>query len=193
MSPRYLIKRTEQIELLASPLRQEIVDAVRAMGTCSARELAPELGTSPDSLYYHLRKLVAGGLLVSEGKRSATRRHEEVFRTPGDSMRAVYDLEDARFSEALHRAVGALLRMAHRDFDRGSRSRLARVGGRHRNLWAARLTGWLGRDDNAEVIRHLERIEEIYRKSRRGRGKRRHVLAWVLTPVEPKQRTRASR
>ena len=104
MSPRYLIKRPEQIELLASPLRQEIVDAVRAMGTCSARELAVELGTSPDSLYYHLRKLVAVGLLVSEGKRSATRRHEEVFRTPGDSMRAVYDLGDARFSDALRRA-----------------------------------------------------------------------------------------
>ena len=188
MSSRYLIKRPEQIELLTSPLRQEIIGAVQARGICSARELALELGTPPDSLYYHLKKLLAAGLLVSVGKRSATRRHEEVFRTPGDSMRVVLDLGDARISDATRRAMGAALRMAHRDFGRGSRSRVARVGGRHRNLGGARVAGWLTRDENAEVNRHLDHIEEIFQKSRRGRGRTRQGLTWVMAPFEPKQR-----
>ncbi len=188
MSPRYLIKRPEQIELLTSPLRQEIIGAVQSMGTCSVRELALELGTPPDSLYYHLKKLVAAGLLVSVGTRSATRRHEEVFRTPGDSMRVVFDLRNPQISDAIRSATGAALRMSHRDFDQGSRSRLARVKGRHRNLGGARLAGWLSRDENAEVNQHLDRIEEIYRNSRRGRGRTRHGLTWVMAPFEPRER-----
>ncbi len=190
MSRQYLIRRLEQMELLTSPMRQEIVDAVCAKGTVSVRDLALELGAAPDNLYYHLKKLLAAGLVVSVGKRKATRRHEEVFRTPGDSMRVVYDLRDARFSDAVRRAVAAALRMARRDFDRGFCEGLGITRGRHRNLWGARLTGWLSRDESAEVNVHLARIEEIFASSRVGRRRTLHALTWVLTPLKPKQRAK---
>ncbi len=183
----YRIERAEQIELLASPLRQEIVDAVRALGTCSVRELARQLGTPADRLYYHLRKLLAAGLLVSEGKRSATRRHEEVFRTPGQLMRIAVDLGDVRIAGAIRGATAGVLRMARRDFERGSRSRLARPTGPHRNLGGARLTGWLTREQTTGVNRHLSQIEQIFRTSHRGRGRTLHALTWVTSPLEPKR------
>lgn len=187
MSPPYRIRQLKQLELLTSPLRQEIVDTVRAMGSGSAREIARELGTPPDALYYHLRKLVATDLLISLGKRQATRRSEEVYRTPSDSMRIVYDRDDARASAVIRRAFGALLRMALRDFDKGSRVPGARTTGRYRNLAGGRVTAWLSRSELGEVNRHLARVEAIFEKSRRSPGKALHAFSWLLAPLEPKR------
>ena len=59
---RSVVERVEQIALLASPARQEIVDTIEALGgEAAVAELAAQLGRSSDGLYYHLRHLVRGG------------------------------------------------------------------------------------------------------------------------------------
>ncbi len=188
MSRPYRIERLDQLELLTSPLRQEIVDAVAALGECSARELAAELGVAPDALYYHLRKLVDAGLLLSVGKRAATRRPEEVYRTPSRDLRVVWDLDEPEASAAIQKAAAAFLRMAERDLRRGAGSPAARTRGRDRNLGGARLTAWLTRAELQQVNRHLAAAGQVFHNARRSRGRELHALTWLITPVQSRER-----
>ena len=58
------VRNAAAIRLLASPVRQEIVDTLEALGgEASVAELAAEVGRAADGLYYHLRLLVRGGLI----------------------------------------------------------------------------------------------------------------------------------
>src|SRR4051794_35995334 len=53
-----------QIQALASPIRQDILDAVTAIGPCSVAQLAASLGKPADGLYYHIRRLLDVRLLM---------------------------------------------------------------------------------------------------------------------------------
>src|SRR3954463_6659873 len=58
------IADARQIRALASPIRQDILDAVTAIGPCSVAQLAVALGKPADGLYYHIRRLLDVGLLM---------------------------------------------------------------------------------------------------------------------------------
>lgn len=61
---RHVIDDVATIDLLASSARMEIVDALEAStGALSVAALAARLGRPADGLYYHLRQLVAAGLV----------------------------------------------------------------------------------------------------------------------------------
>jgi DNA-binding transcriptional ArsR family regulator len=185
----YKIKDPDQLELLASPIRQEIVDAVAALGECSARELARELGVAPDALYYHLKKLVSAGLLASVGQRAATRRPEEVYRTAARDMLMVWDLDDPQVSAAILKAMGAVLRMAERDFRRGAELPTARSGTRDRNLGGGRVTAWLTRGELEQVNGLLGRVEQIFHGARRTRSRELVSLTWLIAPMAARERS----
>src|SRR5262245_35684610 len=71
-----------QLRLLASPVRQEIVDVLESAGARSVAELGALLGRPADALYHHLRRLVAVGLVEVER------------RQVGRHAFAVYDLRE---------------------------------------------------------------------------------------------------
>ena len=61
---RGLIESADQIAMLASPTRMEIVMTLEALASpTTVAELAAEMGRPADGLYYHLRALVSSGLL----------------------------------------------------------------------------------------------------------------------------------
>jgi predicted transcriptional regulator len=55
------IAGARQIRALASPIRQDILDALTAIGPCSVSELAAAIGRPADGLYYHIRHLLKAG------------------------------------------------------------------------------------------------------------------------------------
>ena len=120
------------------------------------------MGRRPDSLYYHVRKLSAAGLLVDRGIRGSGRRAEAVYDIPGRPLRLAYDPSDPENVRAVSRVVASMLRSANRDFRGGFRPDLAVVEGDGRNLWAARMKGWLSDDDLAELNTLLNRILEVF-------------------------------
>ena len=76
--PRKTLRRKQEISsprqilVLASPVRQDILDTVAAAGPCSVADLARLLGMPADGLYYHIRSLSLAGLLKltsAKGKR----------------------------------------------------------------------------------------------------------------------------
>lgn len=182
MSP-FVVREPEQLDVLASPLRQEILGAAAELGPCSISDLARQLGRPADALYYHVRKLARAGLLVSEGKRRGSRRDEEIFGAPGGAIRVAYDLDDPRSVEAIRRAAAALLRVAQRDFERGTRHAGAKTRGRDRNLRSGRATAWLSRDQLRELNALLDRIDALLVRTPPAPGKRLCAFSFVLAPV----------
>ena len=188
------IERNDQLRALESTVCQEIVDLVDAAGPCSVREMAGLMGRRPDSLYYHVRKLGSVGLLIDRGVRGSGRRAEAIYDVPGRPLRLAYDPSDPVNVRAVSRIAAAMQRSADRDFLSGFRPGLAVVGGEGRNLWAARMKGWLGEDDLAELNALLERVLEVFyrRKGERaggtgsfpGRSLRLHSLTWILAPID---------
>src|SRR5258705_200032 len=68
------IRTVRRIALLASAVRQDILDSVDAIGPCSVAELARVLGRSPHGLYHHLKRLERARLIKLRRTRGADGR-----------------------------------------------------------------------------------------------------------------------
>lgn len=188
--PNYIIRRPEQIRAIASPVRQEILDTVQALGSATIADMARELGRPADALYYHVRVLEQVELLIPSPETAPGRRAAVVYRTPaGDGLlRLHYDPDDPENRDAVTNAISALLRIAERDFRSGFRSDLAACEGPERNLWAGRTKAWLS-DEDVETARGLiTRLVEVFSRPKRPGSERLHVMSFILAPVEPSRR-----
>jgi len=193
-----LIADPSAITVLASPVRQELVDTVEALGgVATIAELAEQLGRPADGLYYHVEILRRAGLLVAAaGRRSDAGRSERRYGTPtrGDHKLAlVYQPRDPRNASAVRGVVGSMLRIARRDFDRALTTDPA-VEGPRRELWAARGTGWVSDGELTEINRLLIQLNAHLRKPRGGPRQRLISLCFILAPmaVRPKRRLSAT-
>ncbi|MBK7403963.1 MAG: helix-turn-helix transcriptional regulator [Phycisphaerales bacterium] len=183
------IHQPRQIAALASPARQEIVDAVEAGGPCSVGQIAELLGRRQDGLYYHVRHLLKVGLLVEVDKRPTARRDEAVYDVAARPMQIRYEPKQARNAAEVTRVVASMLRLAHRSFAEAMRRGDARVRGPLRNLRAARLKAWLTEEDTREINNHVRAIWTIARRGRRP-GAALHSITFVVTPEHAASRRR---
>jgi DNA-binding transcriptional ArsR family regulator len=179
------IENAKEIELLASPTRIEIVDTLEALGgEATVAELAAQLGRPADGLYYHLRQLAEGGLLIEtatpDGRRYRTRM------PPGERMRLRYRPGRNANAEAVDAVAASVLRVAGRDFKRAISDADVVAEGRFRELWAARNKGWVGSAELAEINRLLARINMLLHRPRTTSRSRLVALSWILAPVDAK-------
>lgn len=173
-----------QIRMLSSPVRQEIVDTLAALGgEADVARLALQLGRPADGLYYHLRALVAGRLVEELPGEGGERR----FRLAGegrDPLRLVYDLGPNGNARALRGFAHGLLQVAERDFERALESGDAVIAGNGRELWASRNKGWLSPEDLAEANCLLERLSELTSQPKAAGRDKLVSLAFVLAPID---------
>lgn len=187
------VRDPAQVRLLSSPVRQEMVDTLAALGgEAGVADLAEQLGRPADGLYYHLRALVAGGLVEELSGGGAERR----FRLAGEGgapLRLVYDLGAEGNVAELRAFVSGLLQIAGRDFDNALEGGDAIVVGTGRELWASRNKGWLSPADVAEVNALLARLGELTSQPKAVGRDRLASLAFVLAPLDVRPKRRMSR
>lgn len=183
------------IAAIASPVRQELLDTLEALGgVATVAELAEQLGRPADGLYYHVEILRRAGLFVAAPRgRSRAGRSERRYRTPvpsGRKLALVYRPRDPRNAAGLRGVVRGMLRIARRDFERALAGG-ATVNGPQRELWAARVTGWVSDAELAEINRLLVRLSARMRGTRGGVRQRLLSLCFVIAPMaaRPKRRT----
>jgi DNA-binding transcriptional ArsR family regulator len=186
-----LIENADEIGLLASPTRIEIVDTLEALGAAvSVAELAAALGRPADGLYYHLRQLADAGLIeedaAPDGRRYRTRTRA------GDRLRLRYRPGATANADAVGRVAASVLRVAGRDFARALADPDTVVEGARRELWAARGKGWVGASELAEINRLLRRLMELLQQPAGERRGKLVSLSWVLAPLEAKPPRRAA-
>ena len=177
--PVYVIFGKKELSALASSARQEIIDVLGQMGTVSVAELAQTLGRPADTLYYHLRILAKAGLVQSVGSRIKDGRPEALFRSRNLSI----DYEAARQTNerGLIGVASSMLRLGIRDFEDAVRDRDVVVGGKQRELWSARKTGGLTKQELGRVNGLIqELLNSVSPKSRNGRL---YGVTVLITPV----------
>jgi DNA-binding transcriptional ArsR family regulator len=179
------ITQPAQIRALESPMRQEIVDAITAIGPCSMIDLAEHLGKAPDALYFHVKKLVRVGLVQEIDKGRSGRHVWARYAMAGRAARIKYGPAQR---QSIGRVIAGALRLSLRDFQRGFEQPGVRWEGKRRNLWGGRLKGWVSEQDLADVNRLLERLAQIMHRNGPGEGRQIHSLAWVLAPAQVRTR-----
>lgn len=179
------------IEVLASPVRQEIVDTLAALGgQVTAAELALQLGRHVDGLYYHLKVLCRAGLVdeSAAGEDEARR-----YALPGRSTRALrlaYRPGSESGKQALRKFSRGLLKVAQQDFDDALEMPGVVTEGSARQLWAARNKAWLSQDDVEEANTLLRRLCELMSQPRTPERNQILSCTFVLAPqvALPKRR-----
>ena len=183
-----------QVRLLSSPVRQELVDTLAALGgEAGVASLAEQLGRPADGLYYHLRALVAGKLVEEiAGHEGGERR----YRLAGEGhapLRLAYDLSAGGNAAELRAFAYGMLQIAGRDFEHALASGDAVVAGAGRDLWASRNKGWLSSADVAEVNTLLNRLSELTSQPKADGREHLASLAFVLAPIDARPKRRAPR
>ncbi|MBL0928182.1 MAG: helix-turn-helix transcriptional regulator [Phycisphaerales bacterium] len=184
------VDRDDQLMALTSPARQEVLDGVQAIGPCSIAELAELIGRPPDSLYYHVRKLVDVGLLVQKGSRKSKRRDEAVFDLTARPLRLVFDTRKDSNIIAMIESTSAMLRITDRNFKRSVDAGDVIIDGKSRNTWVGRLKGWLTKEEVAEVNTKIADIVQLFTRHKREPGTELHAITSVFMPLRPKDHRR---
>ena len=181
----YVVRSTKQLLAIASPGREDIIDAVGLIGPCGVTDLARYLGRPRHALYYHVRALRDCGLLLEtrhsgEGKKTTAR-----YDLPGRPLSVRYDLSSERTRQAVIRLVRSRLRSAMGGFVRACDPEIAVTEGPRRNLWVARWKGWLSDRELEEANEHLSRLIELLRYDGDGtRTKRKpHEFTFAIAPI----------
>ena len=180
---RNIVERATEIALLASPVRQEIIDTLEALGgEAAVVDIAAQLGKPADGLYYHLRLLAHGGLIKELPDAGAGRRYRSRARR-GESLHLRYLPGKTPNARAVGRVAAGMLRIANHDFAEALRDPHAVVEGPTRALWAARTKGWVGEAELAEINLLLKRLMKLLRRARGAGAGRLVSITWVLAPV----------
>src|SRR5947207_2203654 len=187
----FLITSLAQIRALASPVRQEIVDALAAMGPLSVATLAHSLGRAPNAIYFHIRKLERLGLLVRLAGAAGRGRPSVSYDVPGRPMTLAYQPDQPTTRQPMGKLVRAMLSTATRIFVRAYSPDVAVVAGAERNLWASRSRCWLSPRELTEVNRHLRALVVLLNQTSGAPAGDRQLmeLTFVLAPVTGARRT----
>jgi len=176
-----VISRIDQMQVLSSPVRQELLDVLARMGTVSLAELGAVLGRPADGLYYHVRLLKQRGLVRSAGSRVVRGRREELFRTVAPQFGLRYAVAPSPRAQAVTDIVSSMLRLGGRDFRRALASADNRLEGPERDVWAMRTTGWLTPSQIRRVNQMILALSK--QATRQSPGGRLYSLTVLLTPL----------
>ena len=189
MSRPFLVTSARQLQVIASPGREEIVDVVALIGPCSITELAAALGRSRNSLYYHIRALRDCGLLVETLRSGEGKKATAYYDPPGRPFAVHFDLSTKQRKSAVVALARARIRSAARGFERACRPGAVQIDGPHRNLWATRLKGWLSNEELKEANELFARLIHLIGRSGREsvQAKRSYEFTFVLAPIFPKK------
>ncbi len=162
-----VLHERRHIDAVLSPARQEILTVFGELGPSAVKEVAARLGRSPHSVYPHVRKLVATGVLGVAETRRVGRRDESIYRIIGSRIVLAPKGKAAR--GARERGAAALLRLARREvaaeLRRGAGDESDRAG--RKELVVLRAAGRLSDAHLDEIHRMIERVQEILRAARR--------------------------
>lgn len=179
----YQVERLAELRALASPVREEIVGRLSAMGRASIGDVARALGRKPQALYPHFRVLEELGLVRAAGERPTARRPEALYETPGRHMRMVYDPASPARREALSRNVAASLRRSERALREALESEDAVTRGPRRDTYWLSHSAWVTGDELAEINRHVDAILALLGRAEPEEGTELQAVSVALHPI----------
>lgn len=178
----HVIYDAQNMWVLASPIRVEILNAVCALDECSAAQIAALTGRSRTSLYPHIEQLLEAGYIIESDVRLAGKRYEQLYCPIARSVGTKHNSKDpdnVAFHQAYGNAVGRLIARLH---ERATADPDAVVRGPQRDTHAGITSAWVDDESLAELNDLIERIWEISRSSRPSEENRLVNVGFMLAP-----------
>lgn len=193
---RPTVTRPEQMEAIGSPVRNLVSLTLAMLRRASIAELAAHLGRSPESLYYHVRRLQAVGIVEPCARRLVNGRAEALYRLVGGRLRVDPRQATPRFERAYARGAATLLRHAQRAYTRAVGQPETQRAGRGRNLVIRQLQVRMSRATLREFNRRFDQLVAFVRQADDRDATDFYLFTAALCPagrVAPGRTSRASR
>jgi len=87
----FLISKEEDFDLICSPVRASVLEALVAFGPMSNREIALRLGRSATLIHHHVGILLRGGLVREHDRQKRGKHLERVFALRTEDWQFDYD------------------------------------------------------------------------------------------------------
>lgn len=158
---------------------------------CSIKDIAQALDRPADTLYRHVAKLIAAGVVVEREIRRSGRRAEQVYDLVADDFRPGFkDPRGSAANKAYNDTFQSIVKAASRAARDSSRAGELIGTGDARNIIGKIEHAWLSPSEFAEVRELMMRVKE-YMDARKGRRDGRLYLAAVIAlPVTRKRGAR---
>lgn len=175
----------EKMKAISSPVAIEIIQALRQIGPASVSELGPAIGRKPNSLHYHVNKLVENGLVAKTGSQMSGARTETVYDVTAEKFLGGSLNNEEELSVFTKKSVNTILRLAARNYEKAVADHAsASEKGKKRNLLVQRLAGRLTGEQLAEVNGLVDRIMEIFADNVASKDGKKISLTLAMTPLE---------
>lgn len=175
------IRSAAQVRALVSPARQEIIDALDAAGPCSVSALAALVGRAPDGLYFHLRRLESCGLIKACGRNRHGRHAWAMYDVAERPVRLDYD---ALPTDSVANVIAAAMRLGLRDFKRAMRKGGVVIRGSDRDLWGARIKGWITPLNIRRINAVLNELRDLMHNRGPAKGTKAMSISFILAPAD---------
>lgn len=169
---------------MMAPVRFELIESMRALAPCSAREIAVSLDRPADSLYPHLRVLLRIGVVRDVGERPGRTRPERVYDLAADDFRPGFKGADrAVTAQVVDRSMQTMTRIVAKT------SRAAASAGRiayehdDQNVVGKIEHAWLSPAEFAHVRTRLRSLKRYLDSRRTRREGELYMAAFFLLPV----------
>ena len=176
---------------LVKPARLEVYESLQVGGPATVADLALRLGRPADSLYYHIRKLLAVGVVKeldetgSRPPRGGPGRKGAVYSIVTTRLDAKLDPDSRRSREAWTEGGASLLRLAQRNFGQAlDEADGLRAEGPRRNLMLWRIKARLTPRQLRQVNEHIDALHELLVTHNDDPQGDLHAITCVMTPLE---------
>ncbi|MDX2147685.1 MAG: helix-turn-helix domain-containing protein [Planctomycetota bacterium] len=189
--PVSIVRSPADWELLVSPVRSEIIEALRIFGPCSIAEVAASIDRPADALYRHVDLLIKGGFVREAGFRKGERNVEQLIDVVAEDFNVEFsDNQGQAENRAIVRTADSYLKAMGRAVRDSALSKQLVFTERGRNISINYELSWLRPDDYAEVRALIRRLKQIMDEGKKRREGRLYMSLAIATPVTRKRGAR---
>ena len=190
-----MVRSPDEWCVIVSPVRAEIVEALRLLGPCSAAEIAAAIGRPADSLYKHVELLQKAGVVVDAGFRKGERNVEQLVDQRDDQSELVaddfaIDFQDATGADenkAIVTTVNSFCKAMIRAVRDSAKARQLEFHPEKRNLAINYELSWLTEEAFQEFRGLVRRMKQLMDDGKKRREGRLYMSLIVATPVTRKR------
>lgn len=184
----HVVTSPQDWEVLASPVRTEIAEAIRLLGPCSISEVAALLDRPADSLYRHIDLLVAAGFVREAGVRKGDRNIERLVDVVADDFHVEFaSSTGAPENNAIVQTASSFLGAMGRAVRDSAAARQLVFTSENRNISINYELSWLTPERFQEVRALIRRLKQIMDEGKKSRQGRLYVSLAMACPVTRKR------
>lgn len=180
----FRIKTAAQLKAISSPVSFAIIQTLKQKGPLTVAKLGPKMGRKPNSLHYHIRKLLKIGMIRKVGTQRSGARTEVVYDVVANRFEGSDLNEKPELRKLANESVASLLRLAARNFAEASQiPEIPVEKGKKRNIHARHYSARLTEDQLIELNSYFDKIQNVFASNIGSETGQMYSMTMVFNPL----------